>query len=158
MPGMSITPSGLNVATMSSVRPSSSAWVYAAIAARTPSTTSAYSNALIVRSSSQTLFDDRAIERVHVHRLHRRRELVVGPAGEETVDRALEVGDVPLDALRQPHVFEPERVEPALLAGQVREVLRRDRRPTRVVARPHFGWRRSGPLVPVDVTRQRPQF
>ena len=41
MPGMTQTPSGQKVATTSSVLPSSSAWVYTAKAARTPSETSA---------------------------------------------------------------------------------------------------------------------
>src|SRR4051794_23637732 len=55
---MSQPPSGQNVATTSSVRPSSSAWVYAAIAARTPSATSAYV-VLIADWVSETEVGDR---------------------------------------------------------------------------------------------------
>src|SRR3954452_4476835 len=44
MPGRSQPPSAQNVATTSSVRPSSSAWVYAAMVWRMPSAASAYDN------------------------------------------------------------------------------------------------------------------
>src|SRR5690349_3483628 len=116
---MSQPPSGQNVATTSSVRPSSSACVYAARAARTPSATSA--NVI-----SEANVDDRHLERVDVHRVQRRQQLLVRKAGEEAVDGPVEVGDVALCLLRQAHVLEAPGVQAPLLAGQVREVLPRD--------------------------------
>src|SRR5689334_19959870 len=121
---MSTAPSAQNVATTSSVRPSSSACVYAAIAARTPSETSA--NVVI---GSEAEVDDRAFERVDVHFAQRREQLLVRKAGKEAVDDSFEVGDAALVALGQPHVFEAPGVQAALLPRQVREILLRDRRP-----------------------------
>ena len=72
-------------------------------------------------------------------------DLVVGPAGEVAVDGAVEVRDVALGPLRQAHVLEALRVQAPLLARQVREVLRGDRRPAWVVVGPHLrgGWGRG---------------
>src|SRR5438105_15009614 len=105
MPGMSHTPSGQKVATTSSVRPSSSACVYAAIAARTPSTTSAYVmvSATAESPDSEADVDDGVIQRVHVDRVERAEQLLVGQPGEVAVDRALEVRDVSFDPLGQAH-------------------------------------------------------
>ena len=48
-----------------------------------------------------------------------------------------------LGPLGQAHVLEALRVQALLLARQVREVLRGDRRPPRIVALPHLGRRRA---------------
>src|SRR4051794_36008263 len=101
MPGISHTPSAQNVATASSVRPSSKACVYAASAARTPSTTSAYRVGSVM---SEVDLDDGPLERVDVDGLQRGQQLLVRKPGEESVDRAVEVRDVTLHLLRQPHV------------------------------------------------------
>src|SRR5262245_546183 len=125
MPGMSTLPPGQNVATMSSVRPSSSASVYAAMAARTPSATSAKVSAPIRTSPSEGQVLHRLLEGIDVHRVHRGQELLVGQPGEEAVDRALEVRDVALELAREAHVLEPVLVQALLLSRDVREVLRR---------------------------------
>src|SRR4051812_12071965 len=120
---MSHPPSAQNVATTSSARPSSSAWLYAAMAARTPSATSA--SVVVIRSpSSEPEVCDRLVERIDVHLLERRQQPLVGKSREEAVDRALEVRDVALEPARQAHVLEALRVEPGLLTRDVREVLR----------------------------------
>ena len=64
---------------------------------------------------------------------------LVRQAGEEAVDGALEVRDVALHRFRQAHVLEAPRVQALLLPRQVREVLRGDRRPARVVGLPPLG-------------------
>ena len=58
----------------------------------------------------------------------------------------------------QPHVLEARRVQPLLLARQVREVLGRDRRHTRVVALPHLRAGRRGPVVVLGEPGQRPDL
>src|SRR5262245_44968453 len=151
MPGMSITPSAQNVATTSSVRPSSSACAYAARVARTPSATSAY-------VTSEADIDDGPFEGVDVQLPQRRQQLFVRKAGEEPVDRPVEVRDVALDPLGQAHVLEPLRVEAALLPRQVREVLRRDRRDSWVVARPRLGRHRLRTLAALREPRERPDL
>src|SRR5450755_3479370 len=113
MPGMSHTPSGQNVATTSSVRPSSSAWVYAAMLARTPSATSA--KVVLIRYSSYSNVDDWHFERVHVDRLQGREQLLVREAGEKAVDRSFEVRDVSLGPLGEAHVLETLVVQAPLL-------------------------------------------
>ena len=70
-----------------------------------------------------------------VRLLDRGHQLLVGQAGEEAVDDALEVRDQPFDLVRQPHVLESLGVQAFLLPRQVGEVLRGDRRPARVVGR-----------------------
>ena len=70
----------------------------------------------------------------------RRKQPVVRPAGEEAVDEPVVVRDVALDLLGEAHVLEALVVcSPLLLARQVGEVLRRDRRHARVVAVPRLG-------------------
>src|SRR5882757_3610316 len=146
MPGMSQPPSGQNVATTSSVLPSSRAWVYAAMVARTPSTTSAYVVVLIGAASratsplrsprrprSETEVENRLVEGIHVDRLQRREQLLVAKAGEEAVHGPLEVRDVSLELLVQAHVLEALGVQTLLLPRQVREVLRGNRWPPWVV-------------------------
>ena len=68
-----------------------------------------------------------------------------GSAGEEAVDGPFEVRDVALHPLGQAHVLEALRVQALLLPRQVREVLRGDRRPPRIVALPRLGRRGSLP-------------
>src|SRR4029453_16147628 len=150
---MSQTPSGQNVATMSSVRPSSSACVYAARVARIPSTTSAY-----VMSSLplQREIDDRSIEGTHVDGLQGPGKVLVGKAGEEAVDGPLEVRDVALEPAGQAHVVKASRVQTSLLPRQVREVLRGDRRPARIVALPRLGRRRAPRLLPWGIAGEGP--
>src|SRR5262245_27529854 len=128
---MSQPPSAQKVATTSSVRPSSRACVYAAIVARTPSDMSAN----VVMSEPEV--EDLLVERIVVHGAQSSAEFVVRQPGEESVDRALEVRNRALHLFREPHVFEAVRVQAALLAREVREVLRGDRRPARIVAFPH---------------------
>ena len=53
----------------------------------------------------------------------------------------------PSSPLGQAHVLEALRVQALLLARQVREVLRGDRRPPRIVALPHLGRRGLRRLV-----------
>src|SRR6478672_3011289 len=109
MPGIEHTPSAQNVATTSSVRPSSSAWVYAAIVARTLSTTSAKPDSGIPDSQ----VDDRAVERVAVDLGQRGEQVAPGKPGEVAVDRALEVRDVTFEPGAEPHVLEAPRVQAA---------------------------------------------
>src|SRR5207248_6219484 len=101
--------------------------------ARIPSTTSAYVVVVLIcpRPRSEAEVEDRLVEGGHVDRPDRREEPVVRKAGEEAVDGPLEIGDVALEPLIQAHVLEALRVQALLLPGQVREVLRRDRWPTR---------------------------
>src|SRR5688572_15163294 len=67
------------------------------------------------------------VERRHVHLLNGREQALVRKAGQEAVDGPLEVGDVALESLVQPHVLESLRVQALLLPRQVREVLGGDR-------------------------------
>src|SRR2546430_13605667 len=172
MPGISQPPSGQNVATTSSVRPSSRAWVYAAMVARTPSTTSAYVVIVLIgaasratsslrsprRPRSETEVENRLVEGIHVDRLQRREQLLVAKAGEEAVDGPLEVRDVPLESLAQAHVLEALRVQTLLLPRQVREVLRGNRWPPWIVGVPHL-WRRGLPrLLAFGEPRERPDL
>src|SRR5260370_14606022 len=108
MVGSSETPSGQNVATMSSVRPSSRAWVYAAMVARMPSATSAYVVVVLIGPASRAPsplrsprpprsepeVENRLVEGIHVDLLQRREQLLVGKTGEEAVHGPLEVRDV----------------------------------------------------------------
>src|SRR5215510_9757095 len=119
--------------------------------ARTPSTTSAY---VIMRSEAE--IEDRLVERCNVEHLHCREQLLVRTAGEESVQGSLEVGDVPFEQGVQAHVLEAPRVQTLLLAGQVREVLRRNRRPPRIVVLPHLGRRGPPRLLPLGEPRERP--
>src|SRR5438034_5480971 len=54
--------------------------------------------------SSEAEVENRLVERSHVDQPQRREQLLVGKAGEEAVDRPLEVGDVALEPLVQAHV------------------------------------------------------
>src|SRR5437763_16767435 len=96
---MSHAPSLQNVATTSSARPSSRACVYAAMAAPTPATTSAY----VVISEAEV--GDGLVEGIHVDRFQRAHQPFVGKAGQVAVDRPLEVGDVALEPGGQAHVL-----------------------------------------------------
>ena len=114
--------------------------MYAAIVARTPSTTSAYVDAATHgQSPSSTIGISSGFTLIACSA---GQQTLVRQAGEEAVDGPLEVRDVPFGPLGQAHVLEALRVQAPLLPGQVREVLRRDRRPPRVVALPHLGRRR----------------
>ena len=98
---------------MSSVRPSSSACVYAAIVARTPSTTSANVIVLMLQNPMSTIGISSGFT---LTAAQRREQLLVGQAGEEAVDGPFEVRDVALGPLGQAHVLEALRVQ-ALVAG-----------------------------------------
>src|SRR5438445_7855791 len=117
MPGISHTPSGQKVATTSSVRPSSSAWVYAAMMARMPSATSAKVICVLIASSDSEV-EDRLVERSDVDRPKRREQPLVRKAGEEAVEGPFEVGDVSLGPFRQAHVLEALCVQALLLPRQ----------------------------------------
>src|SRR5262249_60165364 len=121
--------------------------------ARTPSTTSAY---VIMRSEAE--IEDRLVERGNVERLHCREQLLVRTAGEESVQGPLEVGDVPLEHGVQAHVLEAPRVQTLLLAGQGREVLRRNRRAPRVVVLPPPGGPGAPPPPPLRGPPGRPEL
>src|SRR5262245_42746944 len=62
---------------------------------------------------------------------HRGNELLVGQPREEPVDGALEVGDEALGLVGEAHELEAAVVQPPLLLRNVREVLSRDRWPSR---------------------------
>src|SRR5947199_4747323 len=162
MPGISQPPSGQNVATTSSVRPSSRAWVYVAMVARTPSTTSAYVVVVLIgepwRPCSEAEVENRLVEGIHVDRLQRREQLLVAKAGEEAVHGPLEVRDVSLEPLVQAHVLEALRVQALLLPRQVREVLRGDRWPPRIVGLPRVGRRGLPRLLALRVPGERPDL
>src|SRR5262245_46319920 len=121
--------------------------------ARTPSTTSAY---VIMRSEAE--IEDRLVERCNVEPLHCREQLLVRTAGEESVQGSLEVGDVHFEQGVQAHVLEAPRVQTLLLAGQVREVLRRNRRPPRIVVLPHVRRRWLLWHAPLREPSQRPDL
>ena len=70
----------------------------------------------------------------------------------------LEVRDVALGPLGQPHVLEALGVQALLLPRQVREVLRGDRRPPRIVALPRLGRRGLRRLAGLPGTRVSDQI
>ena len=79
----------------------------------------------------------RALERVHVDLAQRGQQPLVGQAGEEAVDRALEVGEVALGICSEKRMYsKPLACRPCCWRGQVGEVLGGDRRPARVVVLP----------------------
>src|SRR6516165_10713559 len=98
------------------------------------------------------------VERGHVDELQRRKQLLVGATGEEAIDCSLEVGDVALESLVQAHVLEASRVQALLLSRDVRKVLRRDRRPSRIVGLPYFRWRGCHMLLALRESRHRPDL
>src|SRR5688500_6699350 len=98
------------------------------------------------------------VERRHVHLLNSRQQALVGKAGQEAVDGPLEVGDVALEPLVQPHVLESLRVQALLLPRQVREVLGGDRWPPLVVGLPDLGRRGHARFVALGVTRHGPDL
>ena len=87
------------------------------------------------------------VERVHVDGLSAGTSSSWGRPARKPSIGPFEVRDVALELLGQPHVLEALGVQTLLLAGKVREVLRRDRRPPGIVALPHLGRRRWGRLL-----------
>src|SRR3954469_19345132 len=102
--------------------------------------------------------EDRLVERRRVDRVGSREEPLVRKAGEETVDGALEVGDVALQSLVQAHVLEAHVVQALLLPRKVREVLGGDRRPAWVVGFPDLGPRGDPGFLAVREPGQRPDL
>src|SRR4051812_5518142 len=63
------------------------------------------------RSRSEAEVEDRLVEGRHVDGMQSREQFLIRTAGEEAVDEALEVGDVALQSLVEPHVFEAHGVQ-----------------------------------------------